>query len=64
MINPLKLARMNKGKKQYELANEVGISQTDLSTYELGKRKVRVELKYRFAKILETPVEQLFPEGG
>ncbi len=62
MISPLKLARMNAGLKQYRLAGLLGISQAELSNYELSRYRMPMELRYKTAKLLETPVETLFPE--
>ena len=64
MVTALKLERIKHGMKQWRLANALGISQTELSHYEVGRRRCPIEIRYRIAKILNVPVEQLFPEEG
>ena len=61
-LTPLKLRRMEKGIKQWRLASLIGISQTELSYYEQARRRCPADLRYKIAKILETPVDKLFPE--
>ena len=62
MVTTLKLERIKKGMKQYRLAGLVGISQTELSLYECGRRRCPVNIRYKLAEILEVPVDVLFPE--
>jgi len=53
---------MAAGIKQWQLASSLGISQAELSNYEIGRRRVPVTVRYRIAKILDKKVEELFPE--
>ena len=62
MVTVLKIERVKKGIKQYELANTLGIRSSDLSMYETGRSKPHVELRYRIAKALDLPKDVLFPE--
>ena len=61
MITPLKLARMQKNIKQWRLASLIGISQAELSNYELGHRRCRADLRRKIADVLEVKVDELFP---
>ena len=63
MVTALKVERVKKGIQQWRLATLLGISQTELSHYEVGRRRCPTDLKYRIAKILDTKVAELFPEG-
>lgn len=62
MVTALKIERTRKGIKQWRLASIVGISQTELSHYELGRRRCPANLRHKIANTLEMPVDQLFPE--
>jgi transcriptional regulator with XRE-family HTH domain len=62
MLTPLKAERLRQGLTQYELATRVGITQTELSTYELKKRRAAADMRHRLAKELSCKVEQIFPE--
>lgn len=57
----LKLKRIEKGIKQYELAEKVGISRYYLSSLERGKSKNPSNmLMLKLAQELDTSVEELF----
>ena len=64
MATALKIERIKKGIPQWRLANLIGIPASELSNIELGRRRANADLRGRMAKILELPVETLFPEGG
>jgi DNA-binding XRE family transcriptional regulator len=49
----LKIARIKAGKKQYEVAAEVGICPTKLSRIELGKDPVSSDLAERILAAIE-----------
>ena len=61
MVTALKVERVRKGVNQYCLAGLVGISQTELSHYETGRRRCPADLRYKISKALEVPVGILFP---
>lgn len=61
MTTALKIERVKKGVKQWRLAALVGISQTELSHYETGRRRCPADLKHKIANVLDVPVEQAFP---
>ena len=57
----IKIARVKANKKQYEVAQEVGISPQYLRQIEMGKSvNPSKEVMERLAKALETPVQELF----
>lgn len=57
----LKIKRIEKGIKQYELAEKVGISRYYLSALERGKAKnPSITVIKAISKELDTPVEELF----
>ncbi len=62
MVTALKIERTKSGVKQWRLASLVGISQTELSHYEVGRRRCPADLRRKIANILSTTPEQLFPE--
>ena len=62
MTTALKLERIKAGKKQFEIANKLGISPTELSLYETGRKRCPRNRRYELARILEVSVDILFPE--
>jgi len=63
MVTTLKLERIKRGIQQWRLASLVGISQTELSLYEGGRRRCPADLRHRIAGILEAKTEVIFPES-
>ena len=61
MVTELKVERTKKGIKQWRLASLVGISQTELSHYESGRRHCPANLRYKLADALELQVDEIFP---
>ena len=61
MITPLKLARLNKGIPQWELSTRIGVTQSELSYYELGRRRCPANVRHRIADALQISVSELFP---
>jgi transcriptional regulator with XRE-family HTH domain len=61
MVTQLKLERTKSGIKQWRLASLVGISQSELSCYESGRRRCPADLRHRIAEKLGTKEENLFP---
>jgi len=57
---PLRAARLAARMRQGELADAVGISNSTLCFYELG-REPRVRAALRLAAVLGVPVAELFP---
>lgn len=47
---------------QVQLADALGISQPQLASYEVGRRRVPVSMLPRLAKLLSTPMEALIGE--
>ncbi|ENZ9534469.1 TPA: helix-turn-helix transcriptional regulator [Clostridioides difficile] len=61
----LKLKRIEKGIKQYELAQKVGISRYYLSSLERSKSKnLSNMLMLKLAQELDTSIEDLFFDKG
>lgn len=57
----IKLKRIEKGFKQYEFAEKIGISREYLRKLENGTAKnPSIELMKKVSEILETPVQNLF----
>lgn len=57
----VKLKRIEKGYKQIQLAEKIGVSRFYLSGLENGKVKnPSIEVMKKISSILETPVETLF----
>lgn len=62
MVTALKMERTRSGMKQWRLASLIGISQTELSNYESGRRHCPANLRHKIADVLETPMDVLFPQ--
>lgn len=58
--------RWKKGVKLEELGAKVGLTAAAMSRYELGQRKISVELAARIAEALGVPIQALLPRerGG
>ena len=59
-LNSLKLARLEVGKSQWDVAKETGISQTMLSLYEREYLEPKPEHKKTLAKLYGKKVEELW----
>jgi len=55
-------ARKALGMTQTQLANELGVSQQIVASYEVGRRRVQLALLPRLARTLAIPVEELIGE--
>ena len=64
MVTKLKLVRISKDKKQWEVASETDIHPTTLSHYESGRKRAPFEHRYRLARYFGIDVDELFPEEG
>ena len=62
MATALKLERIKNGMKQWRLATILGIHPQELSAYEVGRKLCPYEIRVRIARILDVPVENIFPE--
>lgn len=58
--------RWKKGMKLEELGEKVGLTAATMSRYELGQRRISVELAARIAEALGVPMQALLPaeRGG
>lgn len=61
-ITALKMARVNCGFTQYDLAKELGISEKLVSAWETNRATPLPDMRYRIAKVLGSTPEQLFGE--
>ena len=61
-LSALKIARMESGMPQWRVASLLGVDRTVLSEYENGRRHASYEVRMRLSKVLEKPVEALFPD--
>lgn len=62
MVTVLKVEQTKSGIKQWRLASLVGISQTELSHYESGRRHCLADIRRKIADVLSTTPDKLFPE--
>ena len=60
MTNQIKRLRKAKGFRQEDLAAAVGVSRQTIIAVENNKYNPTLELAMRLARVLETPVEELF----
>lgn len=58
-INSIRRAR---GITQAELGTKMGISQQSVANHEKRRRKVTASYKIKYAEILDTSIEELFPD--
>ena len=58
-LTKLKLARLKRGMLQWQVAAEIGISESSLSKLESGRRRPTRELLARIAAVLEVPLDQI-----
>jgi DNA-binding XRE family transcriptional regulator len=61
MINPLVLARMERGLKAWQAAANIGIAPSYLSTIERGIYVPPPETQSKIAKFYGKPIRELFP---
>ena len=59
-LHPLKVARLEKGLSQWEVARETGIHQSTISVYEKGYKDPKPEHKETLAKLYGKKVEELW----
>ncbi len=56
----VKLKRIEKGIKQKDFAEMLGISKVTLIRIEKGNSDIRISLMKKISEALETPVQELF----
>lgn len=54
--NKLLSVRLNRGKKQKEIGNALGITQAAYSAIELGKHKISIEQLFVISEVLEVDI--------
>ena len=62
MVTHLKMERTKSGIRQWRLASLVGVSQSELSCYESGRRRCPADIRRKIADVLSTTPDRLFPE--
>lgn len=60
MKNRIRQLRRDRGLRQEDLARLLGVSRQTIVAIENAKYNPTLELAMRLARLLETPVEQLF----
>ena len=60
VVNNLKVERAKRDWTQEKLATEVGVTRKTINSIEKGRDVPSVFLALKLAKVLESPVEQLF----
>ena len=56
MLTPIKLARLQKGLRQWDLCRELGISESYFSRIETGKVRPSDQQAKRIAELLDCPI--------
>ncbi len=60
MKNKIKELRKQIGLRQEDLANELGVTRQTINAIENDKYNPTLELAMKLAKLLRTPVEEIF----
>ena len=60
MENRIKELRKSHGLRQEDLANALGVTRQTINAIENNKYNPTLELAMRLARLLETPVEDIF----
>jgi len=63
MKNKIKQLRKSAGLRQEDLANLIGVSRQTIIAIENNKYNPTLELAMKLAKLLKTPVEDIFTLG-
>jgi len=58
-LNGFKVARMNKGMRQIDLANALGVSESSVAKWETGRAKPGPELSKKIEAVLGVKVDKL-----
>lgn len=56
----LKVARVARGLTQFQLAEQVGKKEIEISRYETGRAQPDAETKRRIAEVLQKPTYEIF----
>lgn len=60
----IKTYRQKKKLSQKELGKMIGVVDSAISSYELGKNSLSLSMIFKIAKVLDIKVNDLFPEIG
>ncbi len=59
MLTKVKLARLKLGFRQWDVARQVGISESSLSKIETGRTQLSTDFATRLAEVLNVGVEDI-----
>jgi putative transcriptional regulator len=60
MINKIKVLRKELGLRQEDMANQLGVTRQTIIAIENNKYNPTLELAMKLARLLNTPVEEIF----
>ena len=64
MKNRLKVLRAERSITQAQLADETGVSRQTINAIEKGKFDPSLPLAFRFAKLFNLPIEEIFEDDA
>ncbi len=64
MKNRLKVLRAERSITQAQLADETGVSRQTINAIEKGKFDPSLPLAFRFAKLFNLPIEEIFEDNA
>ena len=62
--NRLRVLRAERGWSQAELGGRIGVSRQAVNAIETGKHDPSLPLAFRFARLFEMTIEEIFKDGG
>ena len=60
LANRVKMLRMRKGVSQTRMAEEIGVSQTNLSNMESGRTAITIQNLFKIQKVLDCKMKDFF----
>ena len=60
LANRVKMLRMRKGVSQTSMAEEIGVSQTNLSNMEAGRTAITIQNLFKIQKVLDCKMKDFF----
>ena len=60
----IQIAREARGMNQEELANHIGCTQSSLSYYEVGKRRIHIDQLKKICSVLDRPLKYFLEDGN
>ena len=62
MINRLRVLRAERGWSQAELGGRLGVSRQAVNAIETGKHDPSLPLAFKFARLFDLPIEEIFDD--